>query len=142
MARIDNSEAAYLHRSTAWVVTGFAALALLLGTIGLYSVVSYSVGQRMREIGIRIALGAQKPAIYRLIFGDSAKPVIAGLAAGLFFSFWFLAFLREMLFEVRTWDIETMCLVVCVLAAAALVASLIPARPAASIEPRVILQVE
>jgi macrolide transport system ATP-binding/permease protein len=134
-ARIDNSEAAYLHRSAAWVVAGFATLALLLGTVGLYSVISYSVGQRTREIGIRIALGAQKTAIYSLIFGDSAMPVIAGLAIGLLCSFWLTAFLRGILFGVSRWDKETMCAVVCILVGASLVASYIPARRAASIEP-------
>jgi predicted permease len=141
-ARIDNSEPAYLHRSAAWVVAGFATLALLLGTVGLYSVISYYVGQRTREIGIRIALGAQKPAVYRLIFGESAKPVLAGLATGLLCSFWLTAFLRGMLFGVSRWDSETMCVVVCVLVVASLVASYIPARRAASIEPREALRAE
>jgi ABC-type antimicrobial peptide transport system permease subunit len=141
-ARIDNSESAYLHRSSAWVVAGFAALALLLGTVGLYGVVSYSVGQRTREIGIRMALGAQKPAVYRLIFGESAKPVIAGLVAGLLCSLWLTAFLRGMLFAVSPWDKETMCVVVCVLFGASLVASYIPARRAASIEPTEALRAE
>jgi macrolide transport system ATP-binding/permease protein len=140
--RIDNSEAAYLHRSAAWVVVGFATLALLLGTVGLYSVISYSVGQRTREIGIRIALGAQRPAVYRLIFGESAKPVIAGLGGGLLCSFWLTAFLRGMLFGVSPWDKETMCVVVCALAGASLVASYIPARRAASIEPTEALRAE
>ena len=141
-ARIDNSEAAYLHRSAAWVIAGFATLALLLGTVGLYSVLSYSVGQRTREIGIRIALGAQKRAVYRLIFGESAMPVIAGLAGGLLCSFWLTAFLRGMLFGISPWDKETMCVVVCVLAGASLVASYIPARRAASIEPTEALRAE
>jgi ABC-type antimicrobial peptide transport system permease subunit len=141
-ARINNSEAAYLHRSAAWVVVGFATLALLLGTVGLYSVISYSVGQRTREIGIRIALGAQQPAIYRLIFGESARPVIVGLVAGLVCSLSLTAFLRGMLFGVSPWDKETMCVVVCVLAGASLVASYIPARRAASIEPTEALRAE
>jgi macrolide transport system ATP-binding/permease protein len=141
-ARIDNSEAAYLHRSAACVVAGFATLALLLGTVGLYSVISYSVGQRTREIGIRIALGAQKTAVYRLIFGESTKPVIAGLAGGLLCSFWLAVFLRGILFGVSPWDMETMCVVVCVLAGASIVASYIPARRAASIQPTEALRAE
>jgi macrolide transport system ATP-binding/permease protein len=140
--RIDNSEAAYLHRSVAWVVAGFAMLALLLGTVGLYSVISYSVGQRTREIGIRIALGAQKSAVYRLILGESATPVTIGLAGGLLCSFWLTAFLRGMLFGVSRWDKETMCVVVCVLAGASLVASYIPARRAVSIKPTEALRAE
>jgi macrolide transport system ATP-binding/permease protein len=133
-ARIDNSEAAYLHRSAARVIVGFAMLALLLGTVGLYSVLSYSVGQRTREIGIRIALGAQKPAVYKLIFWQSARPVLIGLAAGLLCSLWLAFLLRGMLFGVSPLDKETMCAVVCVLFGASLIASYIPARRAASIE--------
>lgn len=141
-ARIDNSETAYLHRSAAWVVAGFATLALLLGTVGLYSVISYSVGQRTREIGIRMALGAQKNAVYRLIFGESARPVFLGVAAGLSCSLWLTGFLRGMLFGVSPWDKETMCVVVCMLVCASLVASYIPARRAASIEPTEALRAE
>jgi macrolide transport system ATP-binding/permease protein len=141
-ARIGNSEAAYLHRSAAWVVAGFAALALLLGTVGLYSVISYSVGQRTREIGIRIALGAQRSAVYKLIFSESAAPVMVGLIGGLLCSFWLTAFLRGMLFGVNPWDNEIVGVVLCVLVGASLIASFIPARRAASIEPSTALRSE
>lgn len=141
-ARIDNSEAVYLHRSAAWIVSGFATLALILGTVGLYSVISYSVGQRTREIGIRIALGSQRVAVYKMIFWESAKPAIVGLAAGLACSFWLTAFLRSMLFGVSRWDKDTMCVVVCVLACASLLAAYIPARRAALIEPAEALRAE
>lgn len=141
-ARIDNSEAAYLHRSAASVVAGFAILAFLLGIVGLYSVISYSVGQRTREIGIRIALGAPKRALYGLIFGESAKPVLTGLAIGLICSFWSTEFLRGMLFGVSPWDTEITSVVACVMMCASLVASYVPARRAASIEPTEALRAE
>lgn len=141
-ARIDNSEAAYFHRSAAWVLAGFALLALVLGAVGLYSVMSYAVGQRTREIGIRIALGAGKKAVYRLILCQSARPVMVGLTCGLLCSFWLTSFLREMLFGVSSWDMEIVAAVIGILAGSSLLASLIPARRASSIEPIAALRAE
>jgi macrolide transport system ATP-binding/permease protein len=70
--RINNSQSAYLHRSAASVVAGFAIRALLLGVVGLYGVVPYSVAQRTCEIGVRMALGAQRSSVYRLILCEAA----------------------------------------------------------------------
>jgi predicted permease len=139
-ARINSSEAVYLHRSAAWIVAGYAVLALMLGTVGLYSVISYSVSQRTREIGVRIAVGAPRPAVYGLILGQAARSVIAGLAGGLLCSFGLTAFLRAMLFGVGSWDSQIVVAVVCTLSAAALLASFVPAHRAASTEPNVALR--
>jgi predicted permease len=133
--RINNSEAAYLHRSAAWLVAGFAALALLLGTVGLYGVISYSVGQRTREIGVRMALGAQRSSVYRLILKEACWLAALGMGGGILGSFATAGLLRSMLFGVTSMDVETLVSVAFVLAASALLASYIPARRAASIEP-------
>jgi macrolide transport system ATP-binding/permease protein len=140
--RINNSQAAYLHRSAAWVVAGFAALALLLGTIGLYGVIAYSVAQRTREIGVRMALGAQRSSVYQLILKEACWLAALGVAGGIFCSVVVANLLRSLLFAVRPWDITTLISVGFVLAASTLVASYIPARRAASIDPAEALRAE
>ena len=114
---IDNSQSAYLHRSVAALVAGFAALALLLGTVGLYGVISYSVGQRTREIGVRMALGAQRASVYRLILREACWLAMLGIVGGIVCSFVATRLLRSMLFGVSPRDAGTAISVVCVLAA-------------------------
>ena len=141
-SRINNSQAAYLHRCAAWLVASFAVLALLLGTIGLYGVTSYSVGQRTREIGVRMALGAQRSSVYQLILREACWLAALGVAAGILASFATAGLLRSMLFGVSTRDTGTVISVVCVLAVSAIVASFVPARRAASIDPAEALRTE
>ena len=140
--RINDSESAYLHRSAAWVAGGFATLALLLGTVGLYGVTSFAVGQRTREIGVRMALGAQRHSVYRLILSEAGRLALIGVLGGLLGSFALTSLLRRMLFGVSPWDMETMFSVACVLVASSFVASYIPARRAASINPTEALRAE
>lgn len=140
--RINNSQSAYLHRSAASLVGGFAILALLLGTIGLYGVIAYSVSQRTREIGVRMALGAQRASVYQLILKEGARLAICGIAIGIVCSLGATMLLRSMLFGVHPWDIATLATVALVLAAASLLASYIPARRAASINPTEALRAE
>jgi macrolide transport system ATP-binding/permease protein len=140
--RINSSEAAYLHRSASWIVAAFAALALLLGTVGLYGVVSYSVGQRTREIGVRMALGAQRSRVYRLILVEACWLTTLGTVGGILCSFATAGLLRRVLYGVGPWDMATLLSVVCVLAASALLASYLPARRAASINPQEALRAE
>jgi macrolide transport system ATP-binding/permease protein len=140
--RINNSPTAYLHRSSAWLVGGFATLALLLGVIGLYGVIAYSVSQRTREIGVRVALGAQRSAVYQLIMKEAGWLAGVGIGAGLLGSIAAATLIRGLLFGVRPWDAATLGAVSLVLAISALFASYIPARRAASVDPMVALRYE
>jgi predicted permease len=135
MQRIDDSPSAYLHRSSAWLVGGFATLALLLGIVGLYGVVAYSVSQRTREIGVRMALGAQQSTVYRLILKEASWLTVGGIVMGFVCSLAAATLMRKLLFGVRSWDLSTLFAVAAVLAIAALLASIIPARRAASVNP-------
>ena len=140
--RINNSATAYLHRSSAWLVGGFAVLALLLGIVGLYGVIAFSVGRRTREIGVRMALGAQPSSVYQLIMKEAAWLIAIGIVAGLVCSLGTATFLRGLLFGVQSWDAATLATVSVVLAISALLACYIPARRAAEVDPMVALRYE
>jgi macrolide transport system ATP-binding/permease protein len=140
--RIHDSPSAALHRSSAWIVGGFAALALLLSCVGLYGVIAYSVSRRTREIGVRMALGAQRSSVYRLVLHEAGKLVIFGIVVGLLSSLAVTMLLRSLLFRVQSWDVTTLAGVAFVLAASALLASFIPARRAASVNPTEALRAE
>ena len=133
--RIDNSPAAYLHRSSAWVVGSFAGIAFALGVVGLYGVVAYSVSRRTREIGVRMALGAEPRSVYRLILGEAARLVGTGTALGIAGSLGSATLIRGLLYGVRPWDVSTMAAAIIVLGLAAILASYMPARRAASVNP-------
>ena len=109
--------------------------ALLLGVVGLYGVIAYSVSQRTREIGVRMALGARRSSIGRLILGEAAYLVLFGLVFGIAASFFIGRLLRSLLFGVSSWDLSVLTGVSASLAAATLVAAWIPARRAATIDP-------
>jgi predicted permease len=140
--RIQNSPSAYLHRTSAWLIGGFASLALLLGVVGLYGVVAYSVSQRTREIGVRMALGAQRGAVYQLIMSEAGWLTGIGIGAGLVCAVGAATSMRSLLFGVRSWDLSTLGGVAALLAASALLASYIPARRAASVNPVEALRAE
>jgi predicted permease len=139
---INNSPPAYIHRSAAWLVGGFAVLALLLGVVGLYGVIAYSVSQRTREIGVRMALGAQRSSVYQLILKEAGWLTVLGIAAGLACSIAAATMMGKLLFGVRSWDIPTLVSVAMLLGFSALVASFIPARRAASVNPVEALRAE
>ena len=133
--RIQMSPAAYLQRSSAWLVGGFAAVALILGVVGLYGVIAYSASQRTREMGVRMALGAGRSAVYRLILREAGTLALVGIIVGLAGAVATATFMRKLLFDTPPWDVATLVTVAALLGGAALVASVIPARRAASIDP-------
>jgi predicted permease len=140
--RIHDSPTAYLHRSSAYVVGGFAGMALLLGVVGFYGVIAYSVSQRTREIGIRMALGAQRGSVYQLVLKEAAWLTTLGIFVGALCSIVTATLTRKLLFGVHAWDVLTFITVAIVLAVAAMLASYLPARRAASVNPVEALRAE
>ena len=120
----------------------FAFIALLLACIGIYGVMAYTFSQRTHEIGIRIALGAQRQHILRLALGEGMLLVAFGLAAGLFGALLLTQFLRSMLFAVKPTDPVTFIAIAALLAAVALLACYIPAHRATRVDPLVALREE
>src|SRR5580692_7783369 len=120
----------------------FATVALLLACIGIYGVVAYTLSQRTGEIGLRMALGAQRSDILKTIFGEAALIVVVGVGAGLFGSVMLTRFLQTMLFEIKPTDPLTFGALTILLAGVALLASFIPARRASRIDPLVALRHE
>jgi putative ABC transport system permease protein len=114
---------------------GFAGLALLLAATGIYGVLSYSVSQRSRELGIRLALGARMGNVRALVLRGGMKPVLLGLGLGLVSALVLTRFIRRLLFEVDALDPATFGAAVCLLIVIAVLACSIPARRAARVAP-------
>jgi predicted permease len=133
--RILESPSAYLKRSSAALVGGFAALALLLGVIGLYGVIAYSVGQRTREIGVRLAMGAAPGSVHRMVLREAVRLAVVGIGIGLCCAVGAAAMMKALLFGTAPWDVPTLAGVAVILLCAALLASYIPARRASLINP-------
>jgi ABC-type antimicrobial peptide transport system permease subunit len=139
---VTQSQPAYLRRSSAALVGAFAVMAWLLGVVGLYGTVAYSVSQRTREIGIRMALGAQRSAVRRLIVGEAAVLTAAGLAIGIVCAVAAATWMRGLLFGVSSWDLPTLAAAAAALGASAIAASHIPAHRASRVDPNVALRAE
>ena len=120
----------------------FAASALFLAGLGVYGVVTYSVVQRQREIGLRIALGAQRGTVYRLVLLDGLFPVALGAAAGVALAFGSAHAVNSLLFQVSPYDPTVAAVAVCVLLAVGATACLLPAHRAASVDPTQTLRME
>jgi predicted permease len=129
-------------RSIASLFAAFAALALILGVIGIYGVISFFVGQRTREIGIRIAMGAQRRDILKLVVNEGLTLTLIGIGAGLAAAFALTSFLSSFLYGVSATDPLDFAAVAALFATVALVASYIPARRAMRVDPLTALRYE
>jgi putative ABC transport system permease protein len=128
------------QRFTAWMLTGFAAVALLLAVIGLFGVVSFSVQQRAPEMGVRLAFGATPSRIVGMVMRDAGVVVGVGAAVGCVGAVFLSRFLSSMLFATATTDVPTYGAVVGVLIGAAALASYLPARRAARVDPLIAMR--
>lgn len=120
----------------------FAALALILATVGIYGATAYAVSQRTHEIGTRTALGAQRGDVLRLVLRDGAKIALVGIASGIAGALALTRLMASLLFEVKPTDPATFASVATLLALVALAACYIPARRAMRVDPMVALRYE
>jgi len=140
--RIQRSPAAFLHRYPSWLAGGFAVLALVMGSVGLYGLVAYSVSQRTQEIGIRMALGAQRSNVLGMILAQGVRLIVPGAVVGILCGIGAAYLMRSMLFGVASWDPAIFAGVTALLAGVTLLASFIPARQATKVDPLVALRYE
>jgi ABC-type antimicrobial peptide transport system permease subunit len=141
LAQQKNSSLA-MQRMAATLLSGFGALALLLAALGIYGVLAYSVSRRTREIGVRMALGAQLSDVLRLVMRQGLGMVILGLVLGLAAALAVTRLLRSFLFEIQPFDPLTFGSVVALLGVAAVFSCWLPARRAARVDPMVALRAE
>ncbi|HET6936255.1 MAG TPA: FtsX-like permease family protein, partial [Candidatus Angelobacter sp.] len=120
----------------------FGLLALLLACVGLYGVMSYTVNRRTREIGVRMALGAQRMQVLRMVFRESMKLVLIGIVLGLPLALLLARLFNSMLFGLSSADPLSLTAVILVLAGVASIAGLLPARRATKVDPMVALRYE
>jgi predicted permease len=129
-------------RFNATLLASFAAIALFLAVIGVYGVISLSVTQRRREIGVRVALGAQRRDIIRLIVGNGVKPILIGAVIGLAASLALSRVLQSLLFEVRPTDPATYAAAAVMLTVVGALACYVPSRRATAVDPVEVLRQE
>jgi len=130
------------QRFRTWLITGFAALALLLSSIGIYALISYSVSQRTREIGVRVALGAQRSNVLRMVLREAIQLLVFGLLLGWVGAFLATRVMRSLLYSTSATDAVSFVATSIVLIAVALLACYIPARRATKVDPMIALRYE
>jgi len=124
------------------IFTGFGTLALILSAIGIYGVMSYSVNQRVKEIGIRMSLGAQRSDIFRLVVGRGLGLASIGVAIGAAGAFYLAKYLETLLFEIKGTDPLTFTTVGALMVTVAILACYLPARRATKVDPMISLRYE
>ncbi len=139
---VNRSPAVFLRRFPFYLIGAFASLALILAMIGLYGLVSYSVLQRTREIGIRMALGAQRPDILKLVLRQGVMATLIGVVIGLIFSLLFARVMASLLYGAGSGNWLVFVAVALMLLLIALIASYIPARKATQLDPMIALRNE
>jgi putative ABC transport system permease protein len=139
---IAQTPASFMRRFPALLISIFAVVALLLASIGIYGVVSYSVSQQTHYIGVRMALGASPSDILRMVLKQGLVLAVAGVVIGVVAALGLMRLLRTLLFEVSTSDVTTFAIVTSTLFVVALVACYLPARRATKVDPLTALRYE
>jgi putative ABC transport system permease protein len=139
---IANAPSTFIRRYPAFLTGIFAVVALILASIGIYGVISYSVTQQTREIGIRVALGAQSADVLKLVIGQGLKMALLGVTLGLLAAVALTRWMESLLFGVSPTDIPIFAAISLLLTGVALLACYIPARRAMKVDPMIALRYE
>jgi putative ABC transport system permease protein len=124
------------------VLLTFSGFALVLASVGIYGVLSYSVSRRTSEIGLRIALGASESSILRMAIGQGILPALLGITIGSALAFWLSRYLRSLLFGIQPFDLSTYAAVSALLLVTAALACIVPGLRAMRTDPAIALRLE